>query len=94
MLVKWRPEARRELWEILDFIGDRNPIAASNLFDAIEQATQTLPHYPYQYRIGRVSGTRELVIHPNYIVIYRTTLDSIEIISVVHARQEYPKNPS
>lgn len=90
MLVKWRPEARQELWSILDYIGDHNPIAAFNLFDEIEQATQALPQHPYLYRAGRVSGTRELVVSPNYIVIYRTTTDNIEIISVVHARQEYP----
>jgi addiction module RelE/StbE family toxin len=91
MLVKWRPKARLELWNILDYIGDRNPIAAANLFDTIEQTTQALPEHPYLYRLGRVSGTREIVISPNYIVIYRTTTDSIEIISVVHARQEYPQ---
>ncbi len=91
MLVKWRPEARLELWSILDYIGDRNPIAAANLFDAIEQTTQALPEHPYLYRLGRVNGTREIVISPNYIVIYQTTTNYIEIISVVHARQEYPQ---
>ncbi len=92
MLVKWRPEARRELWCILDYIGDRNPVAASDLFDEIESATQALPQHPYLYRKGRASGTRELVVSPNYIVIYRVTTDSIEVISVLHARQEYPKS--
>jgi toxin ParE1/3/4 len=58
MLVKWRPKARLTLWKILDYIGDRNPIAAANLFDAIEQTTQALPQHPYLYRLGRASGTR------------------------------------
>lgn len=31
MLVEWRPEARVELWTILDYIGDRNPVAANDL---------------------------------------------------------------
>jgi toxin ParE1/3/4 len=91
MLVKWRPEARHELWCILDYIGDRNPVAAADLFDEIESATQALPQHPYLYRKGRASGTREIVVTPNYIVIYRVTTDSIEVISVLHARQEYPK---
>ena len=92
MLVKWRPEARRELWCIIDYIGDRNPVAAADLFDEIESATQALPQHPYLYRKGRASGTRELVVSPNYIVVYRVTTDSIEVISVLHARQEYPES--
>jgi plasmid stabilization system protein ParE len=37
-----------------------------------------------------VEGTREAVVHPNYIIVYRVTTDAVEIVSVVHARQEYP----
>ncbi|CAI8765105.1 Plasmid stabilization system protein [compost metagenome] len=89
MLVEWRPEARAELWQILNYIGDRNFVAASELFQAIEAATSALPEHPYLYRFGRVPGTREIVVHPNYLVVYRVT-DRIEILSVLHARQEYP----
>ena len=42
------------------------------------------------YRTGRVEGTREAVVHPNYILIYRVATDAVEIVAVVHARQEYP----
>jgi plasmid stabilization system protein ParE len=38
---------------------------------------------------GRVLNTREIIVHPNYLVIYRLT-DRIEILSVLHARQQYP----
>ena len=71
MLVEWRPEARAELWTILDYIGDRNPVAADDPYQAIEVATSALP------------------VHPNYLVVYRVT-DHIEVVSVLHARQEYP----
>ena len=89
MLVEWRPEARAELWTILDYIGDRNPVAADDLYQAIEVAISALPLHPYLYRFGRVPGTREIVVHPNYLVVYRVT-DHIEAVSVLHARQEYP----
>ncbi len=90
MLVDWNPLARAELWTILDFIGDRNILAAQGLYDAIEAATEALPQHPYLYRPGRVAGTREIVVHPNYIVVYRVTT-GIEIVNVLHARQQYPK---
>jgi len=89
MLVEWRPEARAELWQILNYIGDRNLVAANELYQAIEAATSALPEHPYLYRFGRVSNTREIVVHPNYLVVYRV-MDRIEILSVLHARQEYP----
>ncbi len=56
----------------------------------IEDAVLLLPEYPWLFRPGRVEGTRELVAHPNYIIVYRVTDDAIEIVSVLHARQQYP----
>jgi plasmid stabilization system protein ParE len=49
MLVEWRLEARAELWQILDYIGDRHFVAASELYQAIEVATSALPEHPYLY---------------------------------------------
>jgi toxin ParE1/3/4 len=89
MQVEWRPEAPAELRQILIYISDRNLNAANELQNAIEVATSALPEHPYLYRFGRLPGTREIVVHPNYLVVYRVT-ELIEIISVLHARQEYP----
>ena len=89
MLVEWRPLARAQLGEILDYIGDRNIVAASELYQNIQAATSALPQHPYLYRFGRVPGTREIVDHPNYLVVYRVT-DRIEILTVLHARRQYP----
>ncbi|RJX85236.1 type II toxin-antitoxin system RelE/ParE family toxin, partial [Escherichia coli] len=38
----------------------------------------------------RVSGLREIVVHPNYIVLYRVAASSIEIANIVHARRQFP----
>nr|WP_207196987.1 MULTISPECIES: type II toxin-antitoxin system RelE/ParE family toxin [unclassified Pseudomonas] len=88
-MVDWRPEARTALWQILNYIADRNAVAASQLHAAIEVATSALPEHPYLYRFGRAPSTREIVVHPNYVVVYRIT-NRIEILNVLHARQEYP----
>lgn len=90
LLVEWRPKARKFLWRILDYIGDRNPHAADRLYESIETATEALPGHPSLYRPNRVPGTREIVVHPNYLVIYRVTSSPLEILDVLHARQEYP----
>lgn len=88
--VIWRPEAASDLHTILDYISDRSELAAADLADVIEQATSQLPQHPYLYRFGRVSGTREMVVHPNYVVVYEVLSEAIEITSVLHARQQYP----
>ncbi len=42
------------------------------------------------FRIGRVPETREAVVHPNYILVYRVGADSVEVINILHSRQQYP----
>lgn len=34
---------------------------------------------------------REIVAHPNYIVYYRVTASSIEVVNVIHTRREFPE---
>ena len=56
---------------------------------AIRHTTNPIVEYPSLYRPGRVAGTREAVVHPDYILVYRVT-GAIEILAVLHARQRYP----
>ena len=86
----WGAEALADLEKIVGYIADRNPDAAERLQDAIEHTAERLPNHPYLYRSGRVPGTREAVVHPNYILVYRVGSDAIDILAVVHARQQYP----
>ena len=88
--VRWLPDASIKLATIIQYIAERNDVAASKLQDEIERATSQLPQHPYLYRPGRVAGTREIVVHHNYVVVYRVRPSVIEIVSVLHARQRYP----
>jgi toxin ParE1/3/4 len=88
--IVWRGSARADLETILSYIADRNLTAAAELLSAIETCAERLPEHPYLYRPGRVDGTREAVVHPNYIIVYRVGLEQVEIVNVVHARQQYP----
>lgn len=86
----WRERALEQLEAILAYIAERNEAAAHRLQAAIEACAEGLTDRPFMYRPGRVPGTREAVVHPNYIIVYRVTTAAVEIVSVVHARQEYP----
>jgi len=86
----WRAAAREDLARIVAYIAERNPAAARRMRRLIEEAVLPSTEHPYLFRPGRVAGTRELVAHPNYIIVYRVTDAAVEIVSVLHARQQYP----
>jgi addiction module RelE/StbE family toxin len=86
----WEADALADLRQIIGFIADLDPAAAERLQDAIERIAERLPGHPFLHRPGRVAGTREAIVHPNYILIYRVGADSVVILAVVHARRQYP----
>ena len=88
--VRWSDEATTDLVEIIDFIEQRNAAASRTLHATIVQSAENLPLMPYLFRPGRVAGTREHVVHPNYIVVYQVGDDVIDILRVLHSRQQYP----
>jgi toxin ParE1/3/4 len=88
--IRWNAKALDELTAIGGHIAQFNPMAAEGLQEAIEASALPLSEHPYLYRVGRVPGTRELVVHPNYIVVYRVLSEHVEIVGVLHAAREYP----
>lgn len=88
--IFWRASARRNLVDIIRYIAEENPAAARRMKSLIEVSILPTAEHPYLFRAGRVPGTREVIAHPNYIVVYRVLADQIEVVSVLHARQEYP----
>ena len=88
--ILWKAEAQEDLTAILPYIAQRSQPAELLLYNDIDHAISQLPHHPQLYRPGRVSGTRELVAHPNYVVVYRVEASAIEILAVMHTQQLYP----
>lgn len=86
MIVEWLPRAVEQLLSIIDYVSEDSP-AAVELGQSIREKTTTLATYPNRYRVGRVRGTREMVVMPNYIVVYRVAGDRVQILRVRHARQ-------
>jgi addiction module RelE/StbE family toxin len=90
LLVDWSDEAQLDLAEIQFYIEQFNHIAAHDIRQIIEQSAERLAFMPFAFRHGRVSGTREYVVHQNYILVYKVGSASIEILRVLHSRQQYP----
>jgi addiction module RelE/StbE family toxin len=89
--VRWTVRALRRLDEVGAFIEHDDPAAAARVVARLVAAVDILLELPAAGRIGRISGTRELVLADiPYIVAYRVRQD-IEIITVMHASQKWPK---
>jgi toxin ParE1/3/4 len=86
----WRPKARDDLRAIVDYVSDFDEIAALRLRDRMFDFAERIGEFPYMFRKGRRPNTREAVVHPNYILVYRVGAEAVEILSVIHARQQYP----
>jgi toxin ParE1/3/4 len=92
MSVKWLKVALRNLGDIADYIAEDSPGRATTFVQEIRLKTNLLVDFPSVGRAGRVVGTRELVVHKNYIVVYRMKAGHIEILRVRHVAQKHPTN--
>lgn len=88
--VNWKTKVQDDLAEIIDYIEQHNALAAQDLHETIVQTAENLPLMPYLFRRGRIPGTRECVVHPNYILVYHVGKQAIEVLRVLHSRQRYP----
>ncbi|WP_455872290.1 type II toxin-antitoxin system RelE/ParE family toxin [Serratia proteamaculans] len=90
LALEWRETARADLLAIVDYISDDNPDAAQRLKDDIEAKVVKLPEHPKLYRTGHVTGTREMVVRSNYVVIYIENVHAVTILRVLHSAQQWP----
>ena len=88
--LEWKAPAIADLMAIVDYISDDNPDAALALMDDIQSKVAKLPAHPKRCRPGRVEGKRELVVRPNYIVVYTETAAVVTVLRVLHAAQMWP----
>lgn len=90
MNLFWTSEAIEDRRAIYEYIEADNPCAALALDELFFQKASRLATHPRMGRPGRVAGTRELVAHQNYILIYDTAKDMVRILRVLHAARQWP----
>jgi len=71
--------------EIAGFLAKDKPTRARSFVLELQAAVAKLQTHPGMGRAGRVPGTRELVLHQNYIAIYRVRGDKVEILRLHYA---------
>ncbi len=89
--LEWKAAAVADLMAIVDYISDDNPEAAQVLKDDIETRVSRLRENPRLYRVGRMEGTREMVVRSNYLVVYAEDAYTVTILRVLHGAQQWPQ---
>ncbi|MBL6751550.1 MAG: type II toxin-antitoxin system RelE/ParE family toxin [Nevskia sp.] len=91
MQVRWLKRALRNLKEEAEFIAQDDPRAAAQIVTRIEHAVAMLRDHPHLGRVGRLPGTRELVVPDTPCLIpYRVRGQQIEILRVFHGGRRWP----
>lgn len=90
MRVLWTPEAQQDRSDIWDYIALDNPSAAAKMDELFSAAAARLVEHPKLGRIGTVTGTRELIPHESYRLVYEIELETLWILALVHTARQWP----
>lgn len=90
MRVIWTPQASRDRVDIWDYIVNNNPQAAVRMDALFSDAVARLADHPELGQVGIVPGTRELIPHESYRLVYEISGDAVWILALVHASRQWP----
>jgi len=83
--VRWDREALAQLKAIFDYIAQDDVDAAAWVRGRIRERAGQLRHFPELGPVGRIEGTRELVIlitKTPYVVVYRVLNTEVRVLAV------------
>jgi toxin ParE1/3/4 len=91
--IVWTGPARQDLRQVFEYIAGDSPKATSKLLAVIKECAALLQDNPHMGRLGRVNGTRELIIIGTpYILPYRVKDSQIQILAVFHGARKWANN--
>lgn len=91
MRVRWTSDAADDLERIADYIAEDRPETARRIALDIVQSVDALDTFPNRGRLGRVEGTRELVLAPlPFIAVYEVGEQDVRLLRILHGAQQWP----
>lgn len=94
MIVIWTPEAEQDRTDIWDYIASDNPSAAARMDALFGETAARLAIHPGMGKAGTVPGTRELIPHESYRLVYEIVGDTVWVLALVHTARQWPPNRS
>ncbi len=90
MTVIWTPEAQQDRADVWDTIAADNPRAAARMDALFSDAGARLGEHPKLGRPGKISGTRELIPHESYRLVYEIERETVWVLALVHTVRQWP----
>lgn len=90
MRVVWTPEALQDRIDVWDYIVADNPQAAVRLDELFSDAAAKLAEHPQLGRPGKIHGTRELIPHQSYRLVYEISGETVWMLALVHTSRQWP----
>ena len=90
MRVVWTPEAYQDRIDVWDYIAADNPPAAARMDEIFSGAAARLAEHPTLGRSGKIPGTRELIPHESYRLVYEIDGETVWILASVHTARQWP----
>lgn len=79
-----------DLENVVVYIAQDNVMAALDLEQRVHGQVDGLADPNFPRRQGRVPGTLELVVHPNYVVVLQQTDATVTVLNLLHVARQYP----
>jgi plasmid stabilization system protein ParE len=88
--VRWSDKAEQDRLTVWHDIAAENPQAAARIDQRFADAAASLTDLAQRGRIGRVAGTRELLPHETYRLVYQIDGDIVWILALIHTARMWP----
>jgi toxin ParE1/3/4 len=79
----WTHEAQQDRAAVWDYIAADSPRAATRMDGLFSDAVTRLAAHPMFGRQGKILGTRELIPHENYRLVYEIDDESVWVLALV-----------
>ena len=90
MRVIWTPEAEQDRVDVWEYIAADNLPAAARMDALFSKAANRLAQHPQLGRAGTIAGTRELIPHESYRLVYEIDGETVWILALVHTARMWP----
>jgi len=89
--VIWTPEAEQDRTDVWDYIAADNPHAAARMDELFSDAAARLAEHPELGTPGKIPGTRELIPHESYRLVYEIERETtVWVLALVHTAMQWP----
>lgn len=73
-----------------DYIATDNVGAAARMDELFSDVVAQLADFPLMGRAGKIAGTRELILHESYRLVYEVEGETIWVLALVHTARRWP----